>query len=118
MGFKNGDFSKPYIYPVSVTSLNAEVDILAPSTGTFLYGKYLEKGKLVYDLFEHTSNTTPLVTGTVGLMFSLYPCLPADEVESILKMTATNIEHIEANKPFAGNYGAGMLNTGRAVEMV
>lgn len=51
-------------------------------------------------------------------MFSLYPCLPVTEVESILKMTSTNIDHIEANKPFAGKYGAGMLHTGRAVKMV
>ncbi|MBT0608844.1 S8 family peptidase [Aequorivita echinoideorum] len=118
MGFKDNDISKPYIYPVSVTSLNREVDILAPSTGTFLYGNYLEKSDLVYDTNEHTSNATPLVTGTVGLMFSLYPCLPVDEVESILKMTSLNIDHIEANKPYAGKYGAGILNTGRAVEMV
>ena len=60
----------------------------------------------------------PLVTGTIGLMFSLYPCLPAEEVETIIKFTSTNIDDIEPNKPYAGMYGAGMLNTGRAVKMV
>jgi hypothetical protein len=51
-------------------------------------------------------------------MFSLYPCLPAEEVESIIKLTSTNIDDVEPNKPYAGMYGAGMLNTGRAVKMV
>lgn len=118
MGFVNEDLSQPHIYPVSVTSLNKEVDLLAPSTGTFLYGRYLEKSENFYDLNEHTSNSAPLVTGTIGLMFSLYPCLPVDEVESILKITSLNIDNIEANRPYAGKYGAGILNTGRAVEMV
>ncbi|WP_347374308.1 S8 family serine peptidase [Aequorivita sp. Q41] len=118
MGFRDEDVSKPHIYPVSVTSLNTEVDILAPSTGTFLYGRYLNNDENIYDSNEHTSNSTPLVTGTIGLMLSLYPCLPIDEVESILKMTSLNIDDIEANKPFAGKYGAGMLNTGKSVAMV
>src|SRR5690606_32265214 len=60
----------------------------------------------------------PLITGTIGLMFSLYPCLPAEEVESIIKFTSTNIDDIPPNKPYAGMYGAGMLRTGRAVKMV
>ena len=34
------------------------------------------------------------------------------------KITSWNIDHIEQNKPFAGLYGAGMLQTGDAVEMV
>lgn len=118
MGFTNEDISKPHIYPVSVTALNDEVDILAPSTGVFRYSKYKDGKEIIYDINEHTSNPTPLVSGTIGLMFSLYPCLPVDEVESILKMTSLNIDAIEANKPFAGKYGAGILNTGRAVEMV
>ena len=49
-------------------------------------------------------------------MFSLYPSLTVDEVNSIIKLTATNIDHIEANKPFSGMYGAGSLHTGRAVK--
>src|SRR5690606_36712135 len=117
MGFVNEDLSQPHIYPESVTSLDREVDLLAPASGTFLYGRYLQKSANFYDLNEHTSNSAPLVTGTIGLMFSLYPCLPVDEVESILKITSLNIDNIEANRPYAGKYGAGILNTGRAVEM-
>ena len=35
-----------------------------------------------------------------------------------MKFSATNIDHIEANQAYKGNYGAGSLHTGRAVKMV
>lgn len=118
-GFKDNDPSSAITtYQVSVTTLNEEVDILAPSNGQVQFYLSLTKGKPIYIPVEATSPAAPLVTGTIGLMFSLYPCLPAKEVGSILKMTSTNIDDIEANKPFAGKYGAGMLHTGRAVKMV
>lgn len=119
-GFKNNDISSGIIhtYPISVTTLNKDVDILAPSTGVLSFANSIKKGKPYYITIEATSPAAPLVSGTIGLLFSLYPCLPTNEVESILKMTATNIDTIEANKPYTGMYGAGMLNTGRAVKMV
>ncbi|WP_139856242.1 S8 family peptidase [Aequorivita sinensis] len=118
-GFKNNDITQAVsTYPVSVTTLNKDVDILAPSNGQLRFTHSIKEGKPVYITIEATSPAAPLVSGTIGLMFSLYPCLPVTEVESILKMTSTNIDHIEANKPFAGKYGAGMLHTGRAVKMV
>jgi len=118
-GFKNGDIStEPYIYSVSITTLNTEVDILSPSTGVLLFNKYLLENKIVYDANEHTSNATPFVSGTIGLMFSLNPCLPIDEVETIIKLTALNIDKVKANKPYYGYYGAGMLAVGNAVKMV
>lgn len=119
-GFKNNDTTQmPYIYPQSVRNLNPEIDILGPSVGMYRYGKKITDNSMtsVTDI-SATSNVTPIVTGTIGLMFSLAPCLPSDEVESILKMTSTNIDDIEVNKPFAGMYGSGMLHTGRAVKMV
>ena len=117
--FKGDDLSgKQTIYPVSTKTLNTEVDILAPGAGLMRYGEYALHKKIDYSRWGHTSGVTPLVTGTVGLMFSLYPCLPVDEVETILKMTSTNIDYIEANKPYKGYYGAGAMNTGRAVKMV
>jgi hypothetical protein len=76
------------------------------------------ENEIVYIQYEATSPTAPFVTGTIGLMFSLNPCLPVDEVESILKMTSWNIDHIKPNEPFLGLYGSGMLNIGKAVEMV
>lgn len=118
IGFKDNDPSKKHhIWPVSITTLNSEVDILAPSVDLFRYSSFALNGEEKYTM-EATSSTAPFVTGTIGLMISLNPCLPIDEVETILKFTATNIDDIEANKPYYGYYGAGSLHTGRAVKMV
>ena len=105
-------------YAISTKTLNTKVDILAPGVGVLRYGEYALQDKIDYSTRGHTSSSTPLVSGTIGLMFSLYPCLPADEVEPILKIASTNIAYIEANKMFEGHYGSGALNTGRAVKLV
>jgi len=119
VGFVDNDTTQvpKHIYKRSIKNLNTEIDILGPGMGVFRYSEYYEKNEI--DLSRgQTSGVAPLITGSIGLMFSLYPCLPADEVESILKMTSTNIDFIEANEPYRGLYGSGMLHTGRAVEMV
>lgn len=119
MGFEDRDITKKaYLYPAGIATLNSKIDILGPSVGLFLYADYQTKDTLSYTRFNQTSGVAPLVSGTVGLLFSLNPCLPHTEVESILKLTATNIDHIEANKPYYGFYGAGALNAGKAVELV
>ncbi|MBX2827483.1 MAG: S8 family serine peptidase [Flavobacteriaceae bacterium] len=119
VGFKNNDTTQTYrIWPSSITNMNDEVDLLAPSVGMFKVSQYSIDKTIEYIGDEATSPAAPLVSGTIALMFSLYPCLPVDEVEGILKMTAWNIDHIEANKPYLGKFGAGMLQTGDAVEMV
>lgn len=119
LGFKNNDtLAEPHVWPISIATLNKDVDILTPTTGVFLYSYSRLNDTLVNNRFETTSSGAPLVTGTIGLMLSLNPCLPIDEVESILKMTAMNIDHLEGNKPYKGLYGAGLLQTGDAVEMV
>ena len=119
MGFKHNDPSKAHkIYPVSVTSINDEVDILAPSAGLFRYARFLRGESELYIEVEATSPAAPIVTGAIGLMFSLNPCLPHDEVESILKFTSVNIDYIEVNRPYLGKYGSGALNIGNAVKMV
>lgn len=118
-GFKNDNIKNPpRIYPVSTATLNEDVDILAPTVGLFRYSQFKLKGLELGSGFSTTSGATALVSGTVGLMFSLYPCLPINQVDGIIKLTATNIDHIEANKRYAGHYGAGMLNTGKAVNLV
>ena len=118
-GFVNNDTTKVPVklYKRAIKNLNSEIDLVAPATGVFRYSEYYEKANIDYSTGQ-TSGVAPLITGTIGLMFSLYPCLPANEVESILKITSTNIDHVEANKPYVGLYGSGMLHTGRAVEMV
>ena len=100
--------------------MDRTVDIMAPGNFVFRYGRLgkLEEGESLYNQFSATSPAAPLVTGTIGLMFSLNPCLSVDEVNSIIKLSATNIDYISGNLPFKGNYGAGALHTGRAVKMV
>lgn len=119
-GFKDNDTTQmPYIYSQSVRNLNTEIDILGPSVGLYRYSqKPANNSMTTMGDGSATSGVAPLITGTVGLMFSLAPCLPANEVESILKMTSTNIDSLEVNQPFAGMYGSGVLHTGRAVKMV
>jgi Subtilase family len=119
-GFKNHDVTQGIksIYSASVSTLNSEVDLLAPTVGVFRFSKFVTDLEEMETTFRATSTATPFVTGTIGLMYSLNPCLPVDEVESILKMTSMNIDHIEVNKPYIGKYGAGILQTGDAVEMV
>jgi hypothetical protein len=119
IGFTNNDTTSTFkFYAQSVRNMNSKIDVLGPSVGLMRYSIYAQKNKIEYSLTGATSGVAPLISGTVGLMFSLYPCLPVDEVESIIKLTALNMDHIEANKPYAGYYGAGMLQTGDAVEMV
>lgn len=119
MGFEDKNITKKaHLYQAGVANLNPKIDIVAPSVGLFLYADYITKDTISYTRHNLTSGTTALVSGTVGLMFSLRPCLPHTEVESILKLSATNIDAIEANQPYYGNYGAGAMNTGEAVKMV
>jgi subtilisin family serine protease len=108
------------LFASSTSNMDRTVDIMAPGNFVFRYGRLgkLEEGESLYNQFSATSPSAPLVTGTIGLMFSLNPCLSVDEVNSIIKLSATNIDHIPGNKPFKGNYGAGALHTGRAVKMV
>ena len=118
LGFPDNDTTKtPFIWPVSVANLNKEVDILAPSVGLFSYSQFVLKDTISYSISETTSGATPLVSGTVGLMLSLNYCLTFEEVESILKMSSVNIDHIPANQKFKGYYGSGALNTGNAVTL-
>lgn len=117
-GFANNDPEDEYrLYLSSTNNLDRSVDIVAPGNDIFQYGKFRETGEPFHNPFQATSPAAPLVTGTIGLMFSLNQHLSVDEVQSIIQLTATNIDHIEANAPLLGLYGAGSLHTGRAVQM-
>jgi len=119
LGFPANDTLRaPKVWPISTSNLNDQVDILAPAVGLLSYGKKVLNDTLYYSRFQTTSGAAPLVSGTVALMRSLYPCLPVTEIEPLLKVTAINIDHLQGNQRFAGKYGAGMLQTGAAVEMV
>ena len=106
------------IYAQSTATLNPEVDLLAPTVGVIRYSKWATEGVLTYNTYQGTSTAAPFVTGTIGLMFSLRPELRAKEVETILRLTAQNIDHIKANAPYYGHYGAGMLQSGAALDLV
>jgi hypothetical protein len=117
-GFSNDDPENGAynLYTSSSNNLDATVDIVAPGNFIFRYSEFVKDGSIVDNPYAATSPAAPLVTGTIGLMFSLNPSLSVDEINSIIKLTATNIDHIAANKPFFGMYGAGSLHTGRAVK--
>ncbi|RDK83229.1 S8 family peptidase [Marinirhabdus gelatinilytica] len=120
MGFRNNDtLTKPIIWPISIPTLNTDVDLLTPTVGLFRYSRYLlEDYKLMYSEYATTSGAAPLVSGTIGLMLSLVPCLPVEEIEPILKMASTNIDYVEENKPYQGRYGAGALSTGNTIKLL
>jgi len=107
----------PVVYKWFTHNLNSKVDILGTGAGVFSYGRYLFNGGVV-EYVHGTSSSAPHVTGTIGLMLSLNPCLTFDEVESVLKLSSRNIDYVQANAVFEGNYGSGTLQTGKAVEMV
>ncbi len=117
-GFSNDDPENGTykLYLSSSNNLDSSVDIVAPGNFIFKYGDFEKDESISYNPFAATSPAAPLVSGTIGLMFSLNPYLSVDEVNTIIKLTATNIDHIEANAPFTGMYGAGSLHTGRAVK--
>ncbi|AXG74942.1 T9SS C-terminal target domain-containing protein [Flavobacterium arcticum] len=70
-----------------------------------------------YGYASGTSVAAPLVTGTIGLMFSVNPCLFPEEIESILKLTSYKNDLITENLPYTGRIGAGRLRSDKAVLM-
>lgn len=94
--------------------LNPAVDLMAPSEA-YLLGH--EACGLENPYGGATSAAAPYVTGVIGLMWSANYCLSAYEVETILKLTAQDIEHLPGNIPYKGMLGAGRLNAYRAVHM-
>lgn len=90
---------------------NSSVDIMAPG-----YNVPITAAPGWYLTSNGTSFASPYVTGTVGLMLSLKPDLTVDEIDSILRVSATNIDAI--NPLYVGKMGSGRLNTGVAIRMV
>lgn len=64
-----------------------------------------------------TSYSAPIVSGAIGLLFSVNYCLKPIEVETILKLTAVDIENYPENIQYIGRLGAGRLDAFKAVEM-
>jgi subtilisin family serine protease len=87
---------------------NSSVDICAPG-----YDVAISAGPGWYLTNNGTSFAAPYVTGTVALMIAANPCITNDEIETLLRESAVNIDAI--NPSYAGQLGAGRLNAGMAV---
>jgi subtilisin family serine protease len=88
---------------------NSSVDICAPG-----HNVLLTPAPGWYTYSSGTSFAAPYVTGTVALMLSVKPDLTNQEIDSILRLTATNIDILNPN--YVGKIGSGRLNSGLAVQ--
>ncbi|MDR6967670.1 subtilisin family serine protease [Flavobacterium arsenatis] len=117
---QNGVYYTPYW---DGHTTNEKVDICAPGWKIMIYPWYV-LGNIdpITGLPHHygsgTSQASPQVAGTVGLMLSLNRCLNPDEVKDILQLNSKNIESNPYNSYFLGRIGSGKLETGDAVEFV
>ncbi|MCG2611006.1 S8 family peptidase [Flavobacterium sp. SM15] len=100
--------------PPFYATYNTNVDLSAPGRGVL--GVSMSNAT-VYAYDGGTSISAPMVTGTIGLMFSVNPCLFPDEVESILKLTAVKNDLLPQNILYQGKIGAGRLEAYKAVDM-
>ena len=96
--------------PNSTHQHNASVDISAPG-----YNVPITAAPGWYLTSSGTSYAAPFVSGTVGLMLAINPCLTNTDIEYILKNTSTFIDDL--NPAYAGLIGEGRLNAFAAVEM-
>ena len=79
------------------------VDLCAP--GTRVYAPFLDTS---YAWWDGTSFSAPLVVGVIALMLELEPGLSEDAVDSILTLTAINIDDL--NPEYATELGSGLIN--------
>lgn len=93
---------------------NPNVDLSAPGRNILTISL---NNSTTYSYSGGTSVSAPIVTGTVGLMFSVNSCLFPDEVESILKLTAVRNDNLPQNALYQGRIGAGRLDAYKAVDM-
>lgn len=91
---------------------NHAVDLCAPG-----YDVALTVAPGWYLTGNGTSFAAPYVTGTIGLMLSLRPCLTQDEVLQILQQTAVDVYAVNYSD-YYGLLGAGRLDAGAALEFV
>ncbi|MGM0480269.1 MAG: S8 family serine peptidase [Bacteroidota bacterium] len=96
--------------PTSTHQHNSSVDLVAPG-----YNIPLAIANNQYVHGSGTSFAAPLVSGTIGLMLDVNPCLTPAAIENILLSTADNVDSI--NPQYAGQLGAGRLDAAAAVQM-
>ena len=96
--------------PNSTHQHNATVDLCAPG-----YDVPISAAPAWHLFGTGTSYAAPFVTGTVGLMLSVNPCLSNWEIEQILKQSSDDIYAL--NQGYVGLLGAGRLNAEHAVSL-
>ncbi len=97
---------------------NDSVDIVAPAYGVVLARpKTGFKNNGYYSNKFGTSFASPMVSGTIALMFDVNYCIGPKEVETILKLTAVKIDTLPQNIQYYGKLGAGKLDAYEAVKM-
>jgi len=94
--------------PATTHQHNSSVDICAPG-----YDVAISAAPGWYLTNSGTSYAAPYVSGTVALMAAANPCISNEQIESLLRESAVNIDAINPN--YAGQLGAGRLNAGMAV---
>ncbi len=97
--------------PTTTHQHNDKVDICAPG-----YDVALSIAPGVYMTGNGTSFAAPYVTGTIGLMMSLRPCLSNEDILHVLKVTAADI--YGNNPAYQGQLGVGRLDAGAALAML
>jgi len=95
--------------PSTTHQHNSSVDLCAPG-----YDVALALPNNSYGYSSGTSFATPIVSGTVALMYSLNDRLNHCEVEYLLKSTTLNIDSLNEN--YLGMLGTGVLDSFKAVE--
>jgi hypothetical protein len=96
--------------PNSTHQHNASVDLSAPG-----YYVPITAAPGWYYTGSGTSYASPIVSGTVGLMVAVNPCISNSDIESILKSSSSFIDDI--NPLYSGLIGSGRLNAAAAVKM-
>ncbi|MEX2484597.1 MAG: S8 family peptidase [Brumimicrobium sp.] len=96
--------------PSTTHQHNDSVDLVAPG-----YDVAIAIANDNYTTGNGSSFAAPYVTGTIGLMLSINPCLTTEEVAYILKQTAVSVD--AQNSDYIGELGAGRLDAHAAVQM-
>ncbi|MFH1862916.1 MAG: S8 family serine peptidase [bacterium] len=98
-------------YVASFSSFGNWTDIAAP--GENIYSTFLSGG---YTTMDGTSMACPFTAGLAGLVKAAYPTFQADEIALTIQLTANDIS--EQNPGLVGQYGAGRINSFKAMSML
>lgn len=108
-----GEFNQHEQVPNDTTSTHQHNDLVDLSAPGYLVAVNPAEGWYINS--SGTSWAAPLVTGTVGLMLSINPCLSRKDIDTLLRLSAFPIDSI--NPAYAGKLGAGRLDAHAAVQL-